>query len=339
MTRRSIRPFLFIGLIGISCALMTRGMFAQAVELRPNLVGVPVSPFTMAVVKSGNVVSLRFVTTSWNSGAGPLELRAGEISADGQRRKVYQRVFLSDGTFYDKYAGEFQYHPEHQHFHFENYALYTLKPVNAPGASERTSAKTTFCVMDNTQVYTSLPGAPQSPVYATCGPDVQGMSVGWGDTYNAGLAGQSFDVTGLPNGDYDIIIDIDPKSQLVEQTRADNSSCVRVRLSVTAGTVQSLGSCTTQGPVSITSITPNYVYLNTIVSGVTIKGSGFTSGIAVGFEGGSGPAPVPSEVTVVDANTITLTVTATAKSGRQRERLWDVRVGSAVLPKSFAVRP
>jgi hypothetical protein len=214
-----------------------------------------------------------------------------------------------------------------------------LKPVNAPGASSRQSAKTTFCVMDNTKVNTSLPGAPLDPVYSTCGSDMQGMSVGWGDTYNAGLAGQSFDVTDLPNGDYDIVIDIDPKSQLTESTRADNSSCLRVRLSVSAGTVQSLGSCTAQGAVSITSISPNYIYLGTVVAGVTIKGSGFASGMAVGFEGGSGPAPVPSDVTVVDANTITLTVSAASKSGRQRERLWDVRVGSAVLPKSFAVRP
>lgn len=339
MIRRSIPMFLSLGVASVALVLATRGLSAQAAERKPNLVAFPAAPFSLAVVQSGGVISLRFATTSWNNGAGPLELRAGEVSADGQRKKVYQRVYLTDGTFYDKYAGEFEFHPAHDHFHFGDYALYTLRPVNAPGASARQSAKTTFCVMDTTLVNTSLPGAPLSAVYSTCGAVMQGMSIGWGDTYNAGLAGQSFDVTDLPNGDYEILIDIDPKSQLVESTRADNSSCLRIRLSVSAGTVKSLGSCTAQGAVSITSISPNYIYLGTVVPGVTIKGSGFTSGVAVGFEGGSGPAPVPSDVTVVDANTITLTVSAASKSGRQRERLWDVRVGSAVLPKSFAVRP
>lgn len=338
MIRRSIPVFLCAGVAAVTIVLMTRGIAAQPTELKPNLVAFPAAPLTLSVVRTGNVTELRFTTTSWNNGAGPLELRAGEISSDGQRRKVSQRVYLSDGTFYDKYAGEFEFHPAHDHFHFGNYALYTLKPVNAPGASAKQSAKTTFCVMDTTKVSTSLPGAPLNAVYSTCGAEIQGMSVGWGDSYNASLPGQSFDVSDNPNGDYDLMIDIDPKSQLIEATRADNSSCLRIRLSVTARTVQSLGACTTQGTVSITSITPNYIYLNSVVS-ATIKGSGFATGMAVGFEGGSGPAPIPSDVTVVDPNTITLTVSATSKSGRQRERLWDVRVGPALLPKSFAVRP
>ena len=35
--------------------------------------------------------------------------------------------------------------------HFNDYALYTLQPVNAPGGSLRTGAKTTFCVMDTSR--------------------------------------------------------------------------------------------------------------------------------------------------------------------------------------------
>jgi lysyl oxidase len=336
MTRRSSPVLLCAGVVGIALVLLTRGTAAQTVELRPNLVAFPAGAASLSVVASGGIVSLRFATTSWNNGQGPLELRAGEISTDGQRRKVYQRVYLSDGTYYDKYAGEFEYHPEHQHFHFENYALYTLKPVNV-SATPKTSAKTTFCVMDTTKVNTTLPGAPQSAVYSTCGADIQGMSVGWGDTYGASLAGQSFDVTDNPDGDYDIIIEVDPKTQLVEVTRSDNVSCLRVRLSVSARTVKSLGACSTTATVTVDSITPNYMYSGTVLTGVTIKGSGFVPGMAVGFEG-SGQAPIASDINVVDPSTITLTVTAKSAGGR-RERLYDVRVSSAVLPKSFAVKP
>jgi hypothetical protein len=338
MTRRSVRVFLAAVSATIAIIVVTTAITAQVQELRPNLVAFPAASLSLSVVREGNVTKLRFTTTSWNNGSGRLELRAGEVSSDGQRRKVYQRVYLSDSGYYDKYAGEFEFHPEHDHFHFGNYALYTLKPVSAPGASQRQSSKTTFCVMDTTKVNTSLPGAPLSAVYATCGSEIQGMSIGWGDTYGASLPGQEFNVTDLPEGDYDIIIDIDPKSQLVESTRVDNSSCLRVHLNASARTVTSKGSCTSQAGVTIQSITPNFTFQGTVLNGVTIKGSGFTTGIAVGFENGSGQAPVPSDVNVVDPTTITLTVSVKA-GGPRRERLWDVRVGSAVLQKSFAVRP
>lgn len=338
MTRR------FAGLLFTAGALavvipVTSGISARALELRPNLVAFAAAPLSLSVVREGGVTNLRFATTSWNNGSGPLELRAGEVSADGQKRRVYQRVYFSDGTYYEKNAGDFEYHPEHGHFHFGNYALYTLKPVNAPGASLRESSKTTFCVMDTTKVNTSLPGAPQSAVYSTCGADIQGMSVGWGDTYGASLAGQSFDVTNLPTGDYDLIIEIDPKTVLVENTRVDNISCLRLHLNPSARTVQSLGSCTTQGTVTIDTISPDFINQGTVLLPVTITGSGFASGMAVGFENGSGPAPIGTAVTVIDANTLTLNVSVAAKGGGRRERLWDVRVSSAVKPKSFAVRP
>ena len=338
MTRYLI-PFCrpFVTVVG-GLLLLTSAARAQVVELKPNLIALQTT--SLSVVRENGRTLLRFSTTSWNAGSGSLELRAGEVSSDNQRRKVYQRVYMSDGTYYDKYAGEFEYHPAHQHFHFGNYALYTLKPVNAPGASQRESAKTTFCVMDTTAINTNLPGAPQTSVYNTCGADIQGMSIGWGDTYSWYLAGQSIDVTDLPAGDYDLILDIDPKTQLVESTRADNSACLRVHLDPKTKSVQSLGACTTQGGVSIDSITPSYISEGTVLTGVTIKGAGFVDGIAVGFENGSGVAPVASDVTVVDENTITLTVTVGVRSGgSRREKLWDVRVGSAVLPKGFAVRP
>lgn len=334
MTRRPLRVLIptFVAAAGIIFA--TRAISAQVVELRPNLVAFPAAPLSLAVVRENGIINLRFATTSWNHGTGPLELIAGEISSDNQRRKVYQRVYLSDGGHYDNYAGEFQFHPEHDHFHFENYALYTLKSSNTPGGSQALSAKTTFCVMDTTKVDLNAGAA----VYTTCGAEIQGMSVGWGDTYGASLPGQSFDVTNFPEGDYDLIIEIDPKSLLIETTRGDNTSCLRIHLKPSALSVKSLGSCATQAGVTIDSITPNFAYQGTSVSGVTIKGSGFAAGMVVGFEGGSGQAPIATEVKFVDSSTFTLTVSV-KNGGAKRERLWDVRVGSALLKGGFTVRP
>ena len=307
---------------------------AQVVELRPNLQPLP----------AGNVellggTTLIFSTTSWNSGTGPLELRAGETGSAGQN--VYQRVYLSDGGFYDKLAGTFVFHPEHNHFHFEDYALYTLQPFNAPGGSARTSSKMTFCVMDTTPVNLGLPGAPAGPVYSVCGNTIQGMSVGWGDTYGSILAGQSIDFSGNPSGDYQLFIEIDPKKRIIEASDTDNISCVLLRIDVSHSNVTVLNPNGCDGPapgggnVVVSNIVPNGASRGS-VSTVTITGSGFVQGMQVSFENGSGQRPMATQVTVVDANTITANVTV-RNGGGGRDPVWDVRVGSGVLPNGFTV--
>lgn len=308
---------------------------AQVVELKPNLEPFPAHDLILVQNAQGRL-DLRFSTTSWNSGSGPLELVAGETGPAGQN--VYQRIYLSDGSHYDRLAGTFAWHSTHQHFHLENYATYTLDPVDAPGGSQRTSTKTSFCLLDNVRVDTSLPGAPSSAVYASCGASVQGISVGWGDTYGRHLAGQSFDFTGNPSGDYDLTIEVDPFGRLVEQSDGDNASCVRVRVNVSNLTASAVGDCGAPvEPVAVSSIAPSSMKRGTVVA-VRITGSGFTPGVQVSFEGGAGPRPTASDVVVESATTITANVTVKS-GGSARPRVWDVRVGSGLLRGGFTVLP
>lgn len=303
-------------------------------ELRPNLRALPASNLSVvANVDTGNP-ELRFAATSWNTGSGPLELIAGPTGPAGQ--DVYQRVFYKNGSYLDYLAGTYVWHPEHSHFHFQEYALYTLRPVNAPGASQRQAYKTSFCVMDTTKVDARLSGAPRRAVYSTCSAAVQGMSVGWGDTYGAHLAGQAIDLTGNPDGLYELTADFDPANQILESNDSDNTACVLLQVGVAARTVQQVGACgATGGAPAITSIQPADAWAGTMVD-VIINGANFAEGMAVGFENGSGPAPVPSNVTVLDSSTITLTVTV-KQGGGNGDRIWDVRVGSAVLANGFEV--
>jgi lysyl oxidase len=313
--------------------------FAQQVlELRPNLEPFPASnPALVPDPNSQGGTLLIFDTTSWNSGDGPLELRAGERDSTSLKQNVYQRVYLSNGSSYDRLAGTFVWHPAHNHFHFEDYAVYTLQPFNAPGGSARTGSKTTFCIMDTTPVVTSLPGAPPQAVYTTCGPDMQGMSVGWGDTYGRNLAGQSVDFTGNPSGDYKLLIEVDPKKRLLETNDDDNMACVLLHINVTNSKVQVLGSCETLEPVVVSAISPNRVSLGSVVP-VTITGSGFAAGMGVSFENGSGPRPTASNVIVHDTDMITANVTV-KQGGSGRNQVWDVRVGSGVLFDGLTVQP
>ncbi|HXF47673.1 MAG TPA: lysyl oxidase family protein, partial [Burkholderiaceae bacterium] len=307
-------------------ALFAGGAAAQSViALTPNLKPLPASNFSLVSNVNGGY-TLRFSTTSWNSGGGPLQLEAGPVDTGSGKQQVYQRIFNSDGSSALFFAGWFQWHPTHNHFHFDDYALYTLQPVNAPGGSQRTGSKTTFCVMDTTKIDTSLPGAPAQAVYATCGVQLQGMSVGWGDTYGAHLSGQEIDFTDNPDGIYQLKITVDPNRNLVESNKNDNESCalVSIRKPNTVSVLDASGSCST-----VTSITPNSAKMGTTVQ-VTITGYSFAPGTTVTFEGGNGPRPVASNVVLASdtdgLDTITATVTVPPKKQLGKNPVWDVRV-------------
>jgi lysyl oxidase len=312
--RFAIIPAVFAAVVLIN----SRAGFAQT-ELLPNLSPLPASELSVAQVN--NRTLLRFAAVNTNVGNGPLELRAGGIDGTGQQ--VFQRIYRSDGTF-----------------HFNNFALYTLSSVANNTGSGQTSEKTSFCVEDTTQIDLGLPGAPRSGVYTTCNPDVQGLSVGWGDRYGPNLDGQSIDITGDPEGDYHLTIATDPGTpnagdldgQLLETNESDNVSCIRLHINPAARTVQALGIC---GRVEVLSITPNAAQAGTSMS-VTITGTGFSSGMAVGFENGTGGAPLVSNVRVVNSTTITATVTV-KKGGSKQVRYWDLRVGSGTLLRALSI--
>src|SRR5689334_5122929 len=99
----------------------------SATDLLPNLRPLPaLSPYfdTCDGPDEGTRVPgthcVRFGTQTANYGTGPLELRVrpGDPISNN-KQKVYQRIYRSDGSTYDRLAGEFVYHPQHNHFHFE----------------------------------------------------------------------------------------------------------------------------------------------------------------------------------------------------------------------------
>jgi len=221
-----IKTVLRIGIavaVGVGAlALNLAGPSQAATDKLPNLKPMPASD--IIAVQSGSTLTMRFASLNWNNGSGRLEIRGGAKDRKAGRQKVYQRIYSDTGSYRDVLAGSFVYHKFHQHIHFDDFALYTLQPVNAPGASARTSAKTSFCIMDTDHIDAGLAGSPSSPSYTTCDSGVQGMSVGWGDKYGNHLAGQSIDMTGLPDGSYNLKVEVDPKKRIVESDESDNVS-------------------------------------------------------------------------------------------------------------------
>lgn len=196
--------------------------------LLPNLQARPASELRIEWLNGNRL--LRFTTLGWNAGTGPLEVVPGLVDPATSKQQVMQRVYDGD-SYTDFAAGFMDWHYEHNHFHFNDYGLYTLRSLTANVNSTRYGEKVTFCLMDTNKINTRLAGAPKRAVYSTCGTDKQGISVGWGDSYRYYLDGQWIDISGLPDGDYALDIELDPKNRLVETSDDDNTSSVSIRIS------------------------------------------------------------------------------------------------------------
>ena len=112
----------------------------------------------------------------------------------------------------------------------------------------------------------------------------------------------------------------------------DNVSSTLLRIDLAASKVTVLdpdGCPAAGGSVVVTGITPPNGKVGSKIQ-VTIQGSGFAPGMAVGFDGGSGAPPQLSNVVVVSSNQIRATMTI--KKGKiSRDPVWNVVVGSGVL--------
>lgn len=148
---------------------------------------------------------LRFTSTIWNAGQGPLELRGDSSSGSTQ---AYQQIRVDDGTAFEIPVGRFVFHPSHNHWHFERFADHELwrasdykkwlKSGRTRGAPAWRGSKTTsqgesVCIRDSERIE-SLPGSPSRAFYNSCQRDWQGISIGWGDTYDYTLPDQWIDL-------------------------------------------------------------------------------------------------------------------------------------------------
>ena len=327
---------LLVALIGVSCIGFHATAIAQAVDLKPNMR--PAEAFDVQLNSSGTL--LLFSTFSYNMGDGALEIRGRDVTNGTQN--VDQRVYRSDGSSYYRRAGTFEYHAGHAHIHFDNYATYTLQPINAPGGSAREGQKTTFCLMDTDRA--PAPYDSNAPAhYTTCGTQTQGISKGWGDKYGWYLVDQWVDVSGLPSGDYSLTIDIDPNNNLLETNDTDNSSMIYVNLDMVNNVATVIDEPGDPGdpppaPVEISSITPDKGNKNSSVN-VTIAGTGFADGMPVYFENGAGRQPTVRVTGVYDSGTKIEAVVSIRKGGRKRPSTWDLRVGAGRLSNAFTVNP
>jgi hypothetical protein len=182
-------------------------------------------PTELYILGSGDSKKLRFNTTFVNLGPGTLEI-IGHSDPESGVTHASQYIFAKGKPGQYREIGSFTLHPTHRHWHVENHVRYQLWTINSQGERNQMVADTgkmSFCLWDENSNDLSIKGAPQGRVYEfTCSRNTQGMSVGWGDTYNAGMDGQELNVATVPDGEYIISYEVNPDRKILE-TKYDNN--------------------------------------------------------------------------------------------------------------------
>src|SRR3954447_774144 len=188
----------------------------------PNLVELP--PESLEVQTIGARDVLRFTSTVANIGAAPLVVVSTRTSAASAFRSTQllgaRRVPVPVALRYRRSGG-------HEHFHLVGFQRYELR--DATGRLIARDRKVGYCLGDRRAVGGERPrwtgncgrGTPGSLQVA------QGLSPGFADPYASDLDGQSFDVTGLPPGEYVLVNVANPVRALRESSYADDAASVR----------------------------------------------------------------------------------------------------------------
>jgi hypothetical protein len=232
------RGALAIAVAALLSAAITSPAVAQ--DVLPDLDQQVPTGLEVKRVKLGakSVFRLGFDSASANVGAGPLTLFGHRTSRKVATMDVNQLVDQASGeTRIVRDVGVMSYviHPDHHHWHLLGFEHYEVRAVDGDVALRR-DRKTGFCLGDRYSVPNAraLAGFNPTPLQGdTCGlgrPDLLGLfagiSVGYGDAYEAQIEGQFIDVTGLPDGRYVLAHTVNTDGKLVERDYTNNGSSV-----------------------------------------------------------------------------------------------------------------
>lgn len=199
---------------------------AGSALLLPDLQTLPPSDLRMQVNSATGQKQLRFTNSIMNSGPGALELQGAFNAATG-RTTVTQHVFTSDGSLEELVAGEFIFHPGHDHWHLENFARYEIRSLSPEGNLGNVVAysdKISYCLRDDSRAENL--DLSTRPAYTNCSQEVQGISAGWVDIYRYHLQGQDIAITGIPDGVYALHSIVNPGELLLEVNDSNNAATV-----------------------------------------------------------------------------------------------------------------
>ncbi len=195
----------------------------------------PTGPLELYLDPPHEPYVLRFNARAANAGAYPLEL-LGVPTSNALALRAHECVQWVDAVCTERVeVGQMEWHQAHQHWHFNDFALYELRRLGPDGAPDMSGAglvgsgtKASFCLMDSER---DAPGGSLVGRYQTCSGVLQGISPGWADFYGAGLPGQEISLEGVADGVYALVFTLDPDNRLHESDESDNQAWSVVELS------------------------------------------------------------------------------------------------------------
>ncbi len=191
---------------------------------KPDLRSLPAWGIAITDGEDGDVPGkdyLAFSANVWNAGPAPLVVD-GFRSPGKDLMDAYQYFYDAKGkqVGYTP-TGTMQWDPRegHEHWHFTDFASYRL--LSADQTKQVRSGKEAFCLANTDAIDYTVKNANWHPnntdLSTACGEQNsisvrEVLDVGSGDTYTQYRPGQSFDITGLPNGTYYIQVIANPRS-------------------------------------------------------------------------------------------------------------------------------
>jgi hypothetical protein len=197
---------------------------------------------------------LRFTNDIRNVGPGSLILRIPMSAAISGTCEMQQVLRATNGAEASRDAGKCMFHPQHAHFHYlglSSYAMYRAPAANATtppvvrGDPVARGIKLGYCLID-VDLFANLaqPGSfwprtysfptcnvpPSAPTSSSSPFEEMGISRGWGDVYTWDLPGQFIDITGVPDGVYDVVSIANPSCLLAESAPGMEMAVTRIVL-------------------------------------------------------------------------------------------------------------
>jgi hypothetical protein len=211
-----------------------------------------VVPQHLQLVNAGQKEILRFSNGIGNTGVGGWALRPEpslEVArAQGLTKVAAVQEFRDNAAAYykcgtepnnvdtcfnvvsERVAGEFAFHPAHNHWHIGDVALFEVRKGSPTGKIVGgNSIKTTFCLIDWYKLADNSPTWQR--VFFDCYSSYQGISPGWVDQYHQSTSGQQLDLTDVANAnDYYLVSTSNYARRFTETDYTNNTAWVKFRL-------------------------------------------------------------------------------------------------------------
>jgi len=182
-----------------------------------------------------------------NIGEGPLEVRLALTEAAKAPAGMgfwMQRIHLDDGKVKEVPVGNAVFHATHGHWHYAGLARFELYHYDLEeqkrGDTVGKGNKNGFCFFDIGLVKLGLPGTTKRTFSGDgClipqenqGPAAwyMGLSPGWFDFYVWSLPDQYVEISGVPDGVYELVSTANGMGTLIETDKTDNSASAVIEL-------------------------------------------------------------------------------------------------------------